>query len=259
MKASEGKVPLQIAEACIASLPPVNPTSLIHDNGCGDGNVTRTILSSRNPAHIHATDIASELVQILTKEAKEKSWPVTTALAPAQDLPFQDNMFTHSFMHCVILPLSDEDALKACKELHRTLRPRGFAAVSGWAEVPHRRALAAAHAATRPAGSRELVGGAARWVDGTLLRKSMEGGGFKGVRMEKAKSVWEVDDLDEWVVYMWSVLGRMETGWIESDEEKWDEAVKVFGEEIRRQEGVEDLGGGKARMMGWCWIAVAEK
>jgi len=79
------------------------------------------------------------------------------------------------------------------------------------------------------------------------------------VRMEKAKSVWEVDDLDEWVVYMWSVLGRMETGWIESDEEKWDEAVKVFGEEIRRQEGVEDLGGGKARMMGWCWIAVAEK
>lgn len=102
-------------------------------------------------------------------------------------------------MNCVILRLSDEDAIKACSEIHRTLQPGGIAAVSGWAEVPHRKALAAAHAATRPAGSGELVGRAARWVDGTLLRKSMEGGGFKNVRMLKAKSVWEVEDLDEWV------------------------------------------------------------
>jgi SAM-dependent methyltransferase len=263
MKASEGKVPLQIAEACITSLPPITSTSLIHDNGCGDGNVTRTILSSRSPAnypsHIHATDIAAELVDVLKNDVQEKSWPVTTALAPAQDLPFRDNTFTHSIMNCVILRLSDEDAIKACSEIYRTLKPGGVVAVSGWAEVPHRQALGAAHAATRPAGSGELVGGAARWVDGVLLRKSMEGGGFENVRMEKAKSMWEVEDLDEWVVYMWSVFGKMEEGWIGSDEQRWDRAVRVFGEVIRRQEGVEELGGGRVRMTGLCWIALAEK
>jgi hypothetical protein len=71
MKASEGKV---IAEACIANLPPITPSSLIHDNGCGDGNVTRTILSclpAEYPSHIHATDIASELVEILENEVRK--------------------------------------------------------------------------------------------------------------------------------------------------------------------------------------------
>lgn len=58
--------------------------------------------------------------------------------------------------------------------------------------------------------------------------------------------------------YMWSTLGRMEKGWMQSDEGNWDEAVRVFGEEIRRQDGVELLGGEKART-GWCWIALAEK
>jgi hypothetical protein len=58
---------------------------------------------------------------------------------------------------------------------------------------------------------------------------------------------------------MWSTPGRMESGWIESDEERWDEAIRVFEEEIRRQEGVELLDNRRAMMTGWCWIAVAEK
>ena len=115
------------------------------------------------------------------------------------------------------------------------------------------------HAATHPAGSGELVGRAARWIDGTLLRKNVEGGGFKNVRMLKAKSVWEVEDLDEWAVSRWSLFGRIEKGWIESDEGKWDEAVRIFGEVVRRQEGVEDLGGERARVTGLCCIAIAEK
>jgi len=60
------------------------------------------------------------------------------------------------------------------------------------------------------------------------LRKNIEGGGFKNVRMPKAKSVWGVEDLDEWVVSRWSLFGRIEKGWIESDEGKWDEAVRAF-------------------------------
>ena len=85
-------------------------------------------------------------------------------------------MFTHSITNCVILRLSDEEAVQACKEVYRTLKKGGAAAVSAWAEVPHRKALAAAHAATRPEGAGKLVGGAGR---------CMEEAGFEGVRMVK--------------------------------------------------------------------------
>jgi len=100
------------------------------------------------------------------------------------------------------------------------LKKGGTAVVSAWAEVPHRKALAAAHAATRPEGAGQLFGGAVRWVDGNLLRRCMTEGGFEDVKMLKAKSVWDVEDLDVWANVMWSMLGRMENGWIESDDEK---------------------------------------
>ena len=187
------------------------------------------------------------------------TWPVVTTLAPAQDLPFQDNTFTHSITNCVILRLDNDEATQACKEVYRTLKREGTAAVSAWAEVPHRKALAAAHASARPEGVGQLVGGAVRWVDGSLLRKCMTQVGFEDVKMLKVKSVWDVEDLDVWANVMWSMLGRMENGWIESDEEKWNQAVKVFGEVVRKQEGVELLGNGRAGMTGWCWIAVAQK
>lgn len=263
MKARQSTIPLQVAQACIRALPPITTDSVVHDNGCGDGNVTRSILSPRTqatvPSLIYATDIATELLTLLQEEVIKKGWPVRTSLAPAEDLPFQDNIFTHSITNCVILRLSDQEAVKACKEVYRTLVKGGSAAVSAWAEVPHRKALTAAHVATRRPEMGELVGGAARWVDGSLLRRCMEEGGFDEVNMLKVKSVWEVEDLDVWVEYMWSTLGRMESGWLKGDEERWDEAVKVFGEEIRTQEGVELVGNGKAKMTGWCWIAVARK
>ena len=36
--------------------------------------------------------------------------------------------------------------------------------------------------------------------------------------------------MDLWVRVMWSILGRMNSGRIECDDERWDEAVRVFGE-----------------------------
>jgi SAM-dependent methyltransferase len=259
MKASAGKGPLQIAQACVANMPSITKSSIIHDNGCGDGNVTRTIMSLYDPERIHATDIAEDLLQVLESDAQEQGWPVKTALMPAQDLTFADNTFTHSIMNCVILRLSDADATKACAEIFRTLQPGGVAMVSGWADVPHRMPMLAAHNATREPGSEALVGGAIRWVDGSLLRSSMENGGFKDVKMWKARSTSEIDDLDAWVEYMWSMLGRMQSGWVPSDEERWDRALEVFGDSLRNQPGVEVLENGKARLTSWCWIAMAEK
>ncbi|KAM3069222.1 hypothetical protein ACMFMG_010738 [Clarireedia jacksonii] len=208
---------------------------------------------------IYATDIAQELVEVLEKDTQAHGWPVKTAIMPAQELTFAENTFTHSIMNCVILRLSDTDATKACSEMFRTLRPGGVAMVSGWADVPHRMPMLAAHNATREPNSEALVGGAIRWVDGTLLRSSMEKGGFKDVKMWKARSVSEIEDLGVWVEYMWSVLGRMQSGWVPNDEKHWGQALKVFGDSLKNEPGVELLENGKARLTSWCWIAMAEK
>jgi hypothetical protein len=104
------------------------------------------------------------------------------------------------------------------------------------------------------------VGGASRWTDGNLLRQSMEAGGFKGkYTMRKAKSINDVDDLKAWIYSMWSLLGRMEHGWIPSDEENWDRAIQIFGNTLIAQKDVEVLRNGKARMTSWCWVAVGYK
>ena len=92
-----------------------------------------------------------------------------------------------------------------------------------------------------------------------MLRKSMESGGFENVKMEKVPAIVEVEDLNAWVLNMWSILGRMEAGWVDSDEKKWDEAVRAFGEEMSKQDGVEEMGNGRARLTGWCWVAIAQK
>lgn len=261
-----GNGPLQIAKAAISHLPTVTPRSVIHDNGCGDGNVTRVILSSRLrvgwPARIHATDIDDESLQYLDDDARQSGWPVTTGLVPAQELGYPDKSFTHSIMNCVLYRLSDADAITACQQMYRTLKPGGVAVVTVWAEVPHRMALQAAHKVTRPPGSEPLMGAAVwRWEDGIRLKKSLEAGGFKGrIKMEKAKAVAKVEDLEDWERQVWSTRGRMVSGWLPSDTDRWNEALRVFDAVLRESKDVEvHKDGNSATMTYWAWVAIAEK
>ena len=78
--------------------------------------------------------------------------------------------------------------------------------------------------------------------------------------LERANVVIEVEDLSTWEEHTWSVLGRTESGWLESDEEYWDNAIEIFRETLRQQEGVEILENGRsARLTCWAWLAIAEK
>ena len=178
---------------------------------------------------------------------------------PMQALSFPDKFFSHIIINCAIFRLSDADAIRACKEMHRTLQPGGSGIVTCWAEVPHRAALQAAHEATREKDAPALVGGSARWIDGELLRRYLAEGGFEDLRMEMATAVNEVGNLESWGRGMWSVLGRTEEGWLEGDERAWEDAVRTFMDTIKVQEGVETLPGGSTRIRFEAWVAVVRK
>lgn len=88
MKATQGTIPIQVAQACILALPPITQVSVVRDSGSGGGNVTRSILLQRTlptyPSFIHATDIVSELLSKLRTDVAHNKWPVATVQAPAQ-------------------------------------------------------------------------------------------------------------------------------------------------------------------------------
>lgn len=269
MRSMSGSVTAQLAEAAVAHLPPLTFESAIHDNGCGDGVAIRAMLSrvSNNmnmPQIIWATDVASAsaAVERLEKESKANQWPVSARLTSAEALDLPDNSISHSMTNSVFIRLKTDGATRASREIYRTLKPGGVAVISIFGHVPHRPALAAAHNATRPSTSPPLIGGAVDWEDGTLLRRVLQDGGFRKdqIRLEHASAINEVENLAVWEEQTWSVLGRPEAGWLESDEERWDEALKIFRETLRQQPEVDLVGGSpSARLTCRAWVAVVKK
>lgn len=265
--------PLQIARAAIKLLPKLPEHSRIHDNGCGTGNVSRTILTtlpkSEWPACIDATDIALAQAALnkLQAEADSNGWPIRTSVASAQDLSIlPDEAFSATIANCVLYRLPDADAVRAAQEMHRILISGGTTIVSGFGITPHRAALAAAHELTRSKGTGPLIGGAVRWEDGSLLESTMRLGGFREVTMHKIETNTVVNDLSDWEYSMWATLGRPASGWLESDETRWDEALSIFAETLRKQPGFtllqekdKDNAKQSARLTSQAWIAVARK
>jgi ubiquinone/menaquinone biosynthesis C-methylase UbiE len=100
-----GDVSIQIARHCIA-VAQLTVGSIAHDNACGNGVVTFTIIDSHQPSEItiHATDNNPKMCEVTAVHAASKGWAgfVTTAAMPAEALAYSDNFFSHSFSNFVI-------------------------------------------------------------------------------------------------------------------------------------------------------------
>ena len=134
MKSLSGTSTLQIAHEALKHLPPITPTSIIHDTACGDGAITSAILENldtlTHPQQIYASDIDETLLATLRYKADANGWHVITALMPMQALLYPDKLFSHVIINCALFRLSDADAVLACKEMHRTLQHGGTGVVT---------------------------------------------------------------------------------------------------------------------------------
>jgi ubiquinone/menaquinone biosynthesis C-methylase UbiE len=94
-------------------LPPIAPSSVVHDNECGYGAVTMAIMDS-NPfdgIQVHATDVNPKFTaQLQAKLAQNPCWPVKIDTMDACNLTFPDNTFTLSLTAFVFPGLSDDVA-----------------------------------------------------------------------------------------------------------------------------------------------------
>lgn len=95
--------------------------------GCGLGQLT--VLLARSGAEVTAFDLSEQSVEVARERARMTGVErdITFAIAPGEELPFEDGSFDIAFGKAVLHHL---DAVAGSRELARVLRPGGRAAFS---------------------------------------------------------------------------------------------------------------------------------
>lgn len=251
----------QFAEQNLSLISPIPNGSIIHDNACGSGTVSRAILSSPEPPRdikIHATDIDPPFLSALTSSANSNSWPIAVTNQKAEALDFKDNTFTHSITNIAIF-FTSSAGVDGAKEIYRTLQPGGTAVVNCWAHVTWLMPVKIVHELIRP--GKPFPTPVVAWHDGQHIQKVMRDAEFEQdkIRIEKSDA-WAVvkrEGLRDWAEKSWAYLGGI-AGWFDGDEETWDQAVDKLTELLLVQPGTV-VEGDEVRMKASQWVLVATK
>ncbi|PMD42035.1 S-adenosyl-L-methionine-dependent methyltransferase [Hyaloscypha variabilis F] len=254
----------KLAAATVSHLTPFPNGAKIHDNGCGTGAATAAIMSFISPAakiSINGTDINSRAIEIYKRQAAEKHWPATAVPMDSTALSYASELFTHSIGNALLFVLPN-DGVDAVKEVYRTLKPGGIAALNSWAYQPNMEPIQVAAQSTRPAGTPLPRQGMDKWLQAEFLQSVVEKGGFERqkIKMVQSEVFVELGDLNRYATMLWSFIGGTSAvGWLESDEQKWEEAITVVKKELKKSQGTRLLDGGKMQLRFVANIAIATK
>jgi hypothetical protein len=258
-EATGGAVTSQFAAHNLSLLPPIPSGAIIHDNACGSGTVSRLILSSTlSPSNskIHATDTDEIFLSALQSDVDRNSWPIEVSTQKSEMLSFPDNYFTHSITN-IALFMTSSGGLDGATEIYRTLQPAGIAVVNCWETLAWLQPFKLVHAALRP--GKPYPTPPILWNDGKQIQKVMLEAGFRreGMRVERSEAWAKMSDIRDWAENSWAFLGGL-GGWVETDGERWDEAVDLLVKFCLEQEGTEKVGG-EVWMRASQWVVFAKK
>jgi SAM-dependent methyltransferase len=172
-EATGGAVTAQFAAHNLSLRPPIPPNSIIHDNACGAGTVSRLILSCSPPPSdlkIYATDIDDIFLSALQSDVEKNTWPIAVSNQRSEALSFPDNYFSHSITNIGIF-FTTSGGLDGAKEIHRTLQPGGVAVVNCWETLAWLFPFKQVHQALRP--EKPYPTPPILWNDGKQIQKVM--------------------------------------------------------------------------------------
>jgi hypothetical protein len=115
---------------------------------------------------------------------------------------------------------------------------------------------------TRPEGTPEIRDGLDKWSSPSFLKGAIEKAGFSSdaINLTRRDIYVTTTTIDRYATMLWSFIGgTTAAGWLESDEDKWDEAVEIVKDELRKTDGFEELDGGRMKLKFVANIAVATK
>lgn len=236
-----GPVWYQLAAKLLALNPiPLNSSSVIHDNGCGTGQVTVQILKSAPaPAEsgfkIHATDWSSAMIDELRKRQPPLPSNVEGSVMDSETLAFPDGFFTHSF--CALVLMASADPQTIVNEIHRTLKPGGLSISSVWARYGWTPLVDAAVHAVRP-NAPAFTGPPMHeertkpeWVKGLLIHAGFEETNIKTYEHSVYVTLEEIDGARDAfckaVGLQITALAEGQVPWSEDEKKKLSEEMQM--------------------------------
>jgi ubiquinone/menaquinone biosynthesis C-methylase UbiE len=106
----------------------VHPGERVLDVAAGSGNTA--IAAARRHAEVTATDFVPSLLDAAARRAHSEGLAIGTAVADAQDLPFEDASFDVVLSSFGVIFAPDQE--RAARELLRVCRPGGRIGLANW-------------------------------------------------------------------------------------------------------------------------------
>ncbi|KAH6603832.1 hypothetical protein Trco_007278 [Trichoderma cornu-damae] len=256
----------KLAAVSLEQIPAIPVGAIIHDNGCGAGAATATIMASVSlevaaSIKITGTDLFKGAVEAYRAGAASSSWPAEGLVMDADSLSFPDETFTHTIGNAMIFVGPRNDGVDAAKEMYRTLKPGGTLVLNCFAYVPVLEPIREASRATRSTGALPEWNSFEKWMDPAFIANIVEAGGFEkgAVSVQQREMFINVGDFDRHARLVWSMRGMPSAGWSKEDEERWDEAVEIVKRELQKTEGFRLLDDGTAVVRNLINVATATK
>ena len=242
------------------------PNARILDNACGPGVLIPSLLSKFPEAWVDAVDNSEDMVSIVAETAKSKGWDdrvKATAMDACALHGFAEGTFDLSVTNFGIALFHDME--KGAKEIYRTLKPGGIAAVAQWRSVGWLPLLHEVQKLLRPASEALWsMPGFAEWGKREKLLGLLAAAGFDGknVRLEEKDSVmWAPEGgIEPMVEMMTENLGPMTKGWGNEEKTRIPNALEEILTEQRETFLIEGEAEGRVGLKGFqAWIAIARK
>jgi ubiquinone/menaquinone biosynthesis C-methylase UbiE len=173
-----------------------NGAGKVLDVACGPG--TLSLLIRDRAAEIDAVDFSPGMLACFNREIAGRGIAnITTHLMDGQALDFGDDTFDFGFSIFGLMFFPDR--LKGFRELHRTLKPGGRAAVTSWAPVEQSPLMQLMFGAIQTAFPKKPQSDSTKILnleDPEQFRNEMEAAGFADVTITPFDGSWPIDDVE---------------------------------------------------------------
>ncbi len=236
---------------------PVSISNVL-DVATGTGEPGLTLAERFSNATVTGTDISEGMLAVAEENAAERRLKnYNTKLADACALPFEDEVYDAVFCRLGIMFFSDP--AKGAGEFFRVLKPGGRTALTVW-NVPAKNEWLATAAAT----VREKLNlpfpppdapGVFRFGQAGLLRKTLEGSGFKEVKEREVRGFMKFESAGQYLDMLLDVAAPIVAALREAPEKKQEEvktAILSVAESKAESDG--------SLILSWnAWLVTGEK